>query len=67
MKKIKNCVVKKHKTHDYTPEIIRCSKFIISQYRRGFKIKDVVLQAQQSYGYSITLNAQRALFKNLTQ
>lgn len=51
----------KSKNHDYTEEIIRCIDFIVSQITKGIKPKDAILQAEQSYGYSITLNAQRAL------
>lgn len=55
----------KSKNHDYTEEIIRCIDFIIGQIRKGIKIKDAIIQAEQSYGYSISLNAKRALYRNL--
>lgn len=50
---------------DYTLEIIRCIEFIVSQLRRNLKVKDIILQAEQSYGYKITLNAQRAIHRNI--
>lgn len=52
---------------DYTKEIIRCSKFIVNQMIRGIEVKDAILQAEQSYGYAITLNSQRALLRNLNK
>lgn len=57
----------KSKNHDYTEEIIRCIDFIVSQIRKGIKPKNAITQAEQSYGYSITLNAQRALYRNFNK
>jgi hypothetical protein len=53
--------------HDYTTEIMRCIEFIVRQTKRGVAVPDVFTQATGSYGYSITLNAQRAIAKNLNK
>jgi hypothetical protein len=53
----------KSKHHDYTAEIIRCFDFIVQQMKRGVKVSDAITQAEQSYGYAIALNAQRAVYK----
>lgn len=57
----------KIKNHNYTLEIIRCIDMIISQVLRGWSVKEAVIQAEQSYGYSISLNARRALYKSLNK
>ena len=60
---IKNCKVVQHKTHDYTEEICRCISDIFFHLRRGDTLQEAILKADGSYGYTITLNAKRAIYK----
>lgn len=53
--------------HDYTEEICRCISFICSQIKKGWNYKETINQSIGSYGYSITLNAQRAIKRNMTK
>ncbi len=50
---------------DYTQEIMRCIDFIVLQIQRGWSVQESVMQAEGSYGYAITLNARRALERNV--
>jgi len=60
---IKNCKVVKTKGHDYTLEIKRCISDIFFHLKRGDALNDAIAKAQGSYGYMITLNARRAIYR----
>ena len=60
---IKNCKVVKTKGHDYTLEIKRCISDIFFHLKRGDTLNDAITKAQGSYGYKITLNARRAIYR----
>lgn len=55
----------KAKNHDYTKEITRCVEFIVGQIIKGRTVKTAIHQAETTYGYSITLNAERAINRNI--
>ena len=57
----------KAKNHDYTNEITRCCEFIVRQTKRGWSVKNAIQQAESTYGYSICLNALRALDRTINK
>lgn len=50
---------------DWTSEIMRCLKFIISQFKKGIPINDAVTQAYSSYPWYIAAEAVKAIHRNL--
>jgi len=60
-------IYSKSKKDNWSLEIIRCIKFIISQIKKGISCKDAITQAEQSYGYSITVASCEIIEKNLNK
>lgn len=51
--------------HDYTLEIIRCARFIVSQIKKGWNVNEAMQQSISSYGFVITHNALLAIKRNI--